>query len=67
MEELICNLKKILSDRGIKQRWLHERVEISSSAMSQIVRGESEPTLRTALKIAEALNVTVQDIWSFKK
>ncbi|QOS97808.1 helix-turn-helix transcriptional regulator [Brevibacterium sp. JNUCC-42] len=41
-------LKEILGERGIKQRWLCERVGLSTSAMSQIVRGESLPTLPVA-------------------
>jgi putative transcriptional regulator len=60
---IISRLKEILDSRGIKQKWLCEKVEISSSAMSQIVRGDSEPTLVTALKISEVLGVPVNDIW----
>lgn len=58
-----CRLKEILDERGLKQKWLYEKVDLSSSAMSQIVRGESDPTLQTALRIAKALGLTVEDIW----
>lgn len=58
-----CRLKEILDQRGIKQKWLCERVGVSSSAMSQIVRGESEPTLLTTLKISVALDLVTNEIW----
>lgn len=58
-----CRLKEILNSRGIKQKWLCERVGVSNSAMSQIVRGESEPTLFTALKISSALDLVTNEIW----
>ncbi|WP_437124849.1 helix-turn-helix transcriptional regulator [Brevibacillus laterosporus] len=56
-------LKEILRERGVKQKWLCERVGLSTSAMSQIVRGESLPTLSVAIRIAKALNMSVEDIW----
>ncbi|RAP22341.1 hypothetical protein C2W64_03556 [Brevibacillus laterosporus] len=46
-------LKEILGERGAKQKWLCERVGLSTSAMSQIVRGESLPTLPVAFRIAK--------------
>lgn len=62
-----CRLKEILDSKGVKQKWLYERIGISSSAMSQIVRGESEPTLLTALKISEALDLVTNEIWVLTK
>jgi putative transcriptional regulator len=58
-----CKLPVILAERKIKQKWLCERVGISTSAMSQIVRGESLPTLPTAIRIAKVLDLKVEDIW----
>jgi transcriptional regulator with XRE-family HTH domain len=60
---LECRLKEILESRGIKQKWLCEKTGLSSSAMSQIVRGESFPTLHTAIKIAKAIGIPVEEIW----
>jgi len=56
-------LKEILNERMIKQTALAERVNINRRTLSKIVRGEQEPTLRTALKIAKALGVPVEEIW----
>ncbi|GIM44536.1 hypothetical protein DNHGIG_00850 [Collibacillus ludicampi] len=58
-----CKLPVILAERKIKQKWLCERVGLSTSAMSQIVRGESLPTLPTAIRIAKVLDLKVEDIW----
>lgn len=60
---LKCRLKEILDERGIKQKWLREQVGLSSSAISQIVRGESFPELPTAIRIANTLELKVEDIW----
>ena len=60
---LKCRLKVILAERNITQKWLREQIGLSASAMSQIVRGDSFPTLYTAIKIARALDECVEDIW----
>lgn len=60
---LKCRLKDILDERGIKQKWLIEKTGISQSAMSRIVNGTSLPTLEAAYKIAQALDVHIEDIW----
>lgn len=65
-EEIEIMIQGILNDRGIKQKWLREQVGLSSSAISQIVRGESIPELITALKISKALGLKVEDIWKLK-
>ena len=61
-----CNLKNILDGRGIKQQWLLTQTGMSQSAMSRIVRGDSTPTLEAALKIAQVLQLHIEDIWSLE-
>jgi len=60
---LKTRLKEILLERGIKQKWLCERVGLSYSALNQVVNGQAFPTLETALRIAKTLQTTVEDIW----
>ncbi|EEM26380.1 hypothetical protein bthur0003_61590 [Bacillus thuringiensis serovar thuringiensis str. T01001] len=36
---------------------------ITDQTLSMIARGKSEPTLRVALRIAKALDLTVEEIW----
>lgn len=58
-----CRLKELLSNKGMNQKWLAEQVGLSPSAMSQIVRGESKPNMLTTLKISEAMDLIVNEIW----
>lgn len=58
-----CRLKEILDERGIKQKYLSEKVGISLTTMSLIVRGKSIPTLPVAYRIARELNLKIEDIW----
>ncbi|HHK5539198.1 helix-turn-helix domain-containing protein [Bacillus cereus] len=59
-----CRLKIILADRMIKQSALAKRAGITDQTLSMIVRGKSEPTLRVAMRIAKALDMKIEDIWS---
>jgi putative transcriptional regulator len=56
-------LKTVLEESGIKQSWLAEKANVTTSALSVIVNGKSLPNLRTAQKIARALNTTVDYLW----
>lgn len=64
---MICKLKNILDERMMKQSALAKRVGITETTMSKIVKGETEPKLSTALKIAEVLGMSVHDIWIKEK
>ena len=59
---MICQLKEILEEKGIKQSWLADKVGIGNSHLSRIIHGVL-PRLDLAYKIAEALDLTVYDIW----
>jgi len=61
MEE--TQLKRILRERGLKQKWLEEKTGISHSAMSLLVNGKSEPTLKSARAIARVLDVSIDELW----
>ncbi|MBG9540425.1 helix-turn-helix transcriptional regulator [Bacillus thuringiensis] len=58
-----CKLKVILAERMLKQSDLAKLVGITDQTLSMIARGKSEPTLRVALRIAKALDLTVEEIW----
>lgn len=63
--KLKCRLKVILAEMDLTQQNLIKKMStpISNSAMSQIVRGESFPTLPTAIQIAKAVGRRVEEIW----
>lgn len=63
------NLKQFLTDRGIKQTWLAEKVGMKNEAMNRIVNGRYYPTLRVAIRIVKALReagfaeLNIEDLW----
>jgi len=62
---LKCRLRVLLAEMEMTQQELIQRMDkpISNSAMSQIVRGDSLPTLPTAISIAKAIGKPVEEIW----
>ena len=51
------NIKERREQLGISQKELAEKVGISQSFLCDIEQGRSKPSIDTALKIAEALNI----------
>lgn len=60
------NLKKIRENKGITQREIAKRVNIRLANYVYIEQGKSEPKLKTALLIAEALQEPVDKLFSLK-
>ena len=58
---IIAELKSIGIE--INQNKLANKVGVSSTTMSSIVRGKSLPSLPVALKIAKELNKPIEEIW----
>lgn len=54
-------LKEVLSEKGITQKELAERLGISTVGMSKIVTGDN-PNLGTLQKIADALQIPVWEL-----
>ena len=49
-------------ERGLSQAALSRRTGINSSYLSRIETGKVHPTVRTALRIAEALGFSIEDL-----
>jgi putative transcriptional regulator len=60
-------LKDILDSRGIKQVWLAEQVGIDKRTLSNMVSNKYNTSLEVALKIADVLNMKVDDIFQLVK
>ncbi|MCL6443917.1 MAG: helix-turn-helix transcriptional regulator [Alicyclobacillus sp.] len=58
-------MKAMLDDRGIKQKWLADKIHVSPPALNLIIHGKTLPTLRTAQKIARVLNTSVDELWPY--
>lgn len=56
-------IKEICFEKGITQKELAAKVELSTTSLSQIVTGKQKPSLDTLEKIASALNVGISDLF----
>lgn len=63
MMRMECRLRVIFAERNIKQRDFANKIGVSQTSLSNIVRGKSLPSLPVAYKIAGALELSVEDIW----
>lgn len=52
------NIKERREELGMSQKDLAEKVGISQSFLCDIEQGRSKPSIDTALKIAEVLNIS---------
>lgn len=56
-------LRVIFAEREIKHGEFADKVGISKAALSSLVNNRTLPTLEVAYKIAEELNLPVEEIW----
>ena len=56
-------MKQRMHERGITQKYLAERVRISTGQMSAIVNGKRDPGLKVQARIAQALGCGVNEIF----
>ncbi|MFC0188250.1 helix-turn-helix transcriptional regulator [Fictibacillus aquaticus] len=61
--ELTCRLEEILRVRGLKKGFVAAKANIGVSTMSLLVQGKQLPSLPVAFKIAEVLELRIEDIW----
>ena len=53
-------LKEVLEERGIKQRWLAQKIGKSYSQVNNYYHHRTEPSLSMLYKISEVLQVDVK-------
>jgi putative transcriptional regulator len=58
-----CKLKIIFAEKGIKHGEFAERIKIGQSALSKMVNNKTLPEFDTAYRIAEALDMRIEEIW----
>lgn len=56
------NVAKLRSDRGFSQDRLAEKSDLDRTYVSGIERGVRNPGIKTVLKIAKALNASLDDL-----
>ena len=60
-------LRRLRSDRGITQVELAKKVEVTQAAISRYEDGSALPSLDVAIKIAEALQCSVDDLLEWER
>lgn len=60
---IICSIAKMREQKGMTQAELAERAGIKPNTLSEIENGIKLTSLTTALRIAEALECSVSDIF----
>lgn len=56
-------LKDLRDYHGISQRELARRIGVGKTTISEIERGDRLPNVLTAIRIARAMETTVEEIW----
>lgn len=59
----ILRLKEILTEKKITGKELASLIDVTPASISNIVQGNSFPKPETLLKIAEALDVDIRDLF----
>lgn len=57
------NLQKIRWEKNLSQKTLSQKSGVSQSVISSVENGLTIPNLTTALRLAKALGVSVEDIF----
>lgn len=60
-------LRMIIAERKIKKGEFAKTIGIAPTTLTQIIKEESVPTLQVAMKIADALDLKIEDIWYIDK
>jgi len=61
----MTNLKRIIDEKGVRQRWLAEQVGVTEVSMSRYVSGERIPKAPLAIRMADVLGVDVKELYGW--
>lgn len=61
MTEFGAKLKRLLDQRGMTQKELAQKAGITEAAVSRYIHGTRVPKMPTAVHIAKALNVSLDE------
>lgn len=68
MEKDLNRIKVVLAEKKRTNRWLAEQVGKDEATVSKWCTNKTQPTLETMIKIAELLNVEMNDlVWHTKQ
>ena len=55
-------IKDVLEEKGIKQKWLAEKLEKSYNIVNGYVQNRQQPRLEVLMAIAEILDIDVKEL-----
>ncbi|QTL52594.1 helix-turn-helix transcriptional regulator [Priestia aryabhattai] len=61
------NIKKLREERGLSQKKLAEKCRVSRQTINAIENNKYDPTLELAFRLANLLNVTVDDLFIYRR
>lgn len=63
MSEIGANIRKVRMEKNVSQRKLAQQAGISNTYLSDIEVGRTNPSLKTLLKLAEALSIDIKELF----
>ncbi|WP_294379135.1 helix-turn-helix transcriptional regulator [uncultured Clostridium sp.] len=60
-------IKEFISKKGLKVMFVIEKVGLSTSSFYEIMNGKAVPSLKNARKIADVLNVSLDELFPNEK
>lgn len=55
-------LRQTLDERGLSQRWLAEKADITEGSISRYINGDREPKLDALCRIGDVLHMSIHDL-----
>lgn len=60
--EVMNRIKEVLEQKGIKQKWLAEKLDKSFNTVNSYVQNRRQPSIETLFEIAKILNVEPKEL-----
>ena len=67
MEKNINRIKVALAEKGKTNKWLAEQLNVAQTTVSKWCTNSTQPPIETFMKIAEILEVDLNDLVRFDK
>ncbi len=65
-KQLGAKIQKTRKDRGMSQMKLAEIIGVQTTTIGNIERGETDTSVYTLFKIAEALKIHIKELFTFR-
>ena len=59
---MMNKIKQVLENKGVKQTWLADKLGKSLNTVNSYVHNRCQPSLETLYRIADLLNVEIDDL-----